>query len=307
MQHHDDEAEFDQIIQRLYELREMAAKKIKSSISLTTAKEGFLNACQARQLSIHTISDYSNTIQKFIFFVGDIPMTDVTISLVTTFLASLPHSAKTVLNYHVGLAALWTWAIKQNYVDRHIIRMVDKPRPKIVAITPFTVSEIRAILNELRSNPERNRAIIYLLLDTGMRASELVGITKTDIDLQNRKVKVLGKGNKERFLPFSPKTASVLNNCLLKSAGLRPFPIKRTSLRTLMVRLGKRAGVQNCYPHRFRHTFAITYLRNGGDGYTLQEMLGHSTMEMVRRYLNIAQVDLENAHRRASPIENWKL
>ena len=84
-------------------------------------------------------------------------------------------------------------------------------------------------------------------------------------------------------------------------------PLTRRRILAIINTISKRAGVTDANVHRFRHTFAINYLRNGGDIYTLQRILGHSTLDMVKRYLEIAQADLEKAHRKASPVSNWGL
>ena len=81
----------------------------------------------------------------------------------------------------------------------------------------------------------------------------------------------------------------------------------RDRLLKALISIGKRAGVKGVNVHRFRHTFAINYLRNGGDSWSLQMMLGHSTMEMVKNYLALAQADLEKNHKMASPVDNWRL
>ncbi len=166
-------------------------------------------------------------------------------------------------------------------------------------------------------HPERSRAILLLLLDTGMRVGELTSAKIHQVDQRNHRIQILGKGAKERSLPFSPRTAQALWRYLSTRPESEPDEplfvtynkreIDATQLGKSLKLLGKRAGVENVHPHRFRHTFAIQYLRNSGDPYTLQRLLGHSTLEMVKRYLSLAQMDIDKAHKRASPVDNWAL
>jgi integrase/recombinase XerD len=79
------------------------------------------------------------------------------------------------------------------------------------------------------------------------------------------------------------------------------------AVHSLLLQLGEKAGVANVHAHRFRHTCAIEYLRNGGDIFTLQSILGHKSLTMVRHYLSIATNDVAKAHRRASPVDGWRL
>jgi len=164
---------------------------------------------------------------------------------------------------------------------------------------------------------DRNKAIIYLLLDTGIRASELGNLRIHHVDVRNRRETVMGKGSKQRCIPFSSRTGQVLWRYLAQRSDdtaaeflfltIHGRKLTRSQLLHILVAIGKRSGVNGVNVHRFRHTFAINYLRNGGDPYTLQIMLGHSTMDMVKRYLSIAQADLDKSHKLASPVDNWRL
>jgi len=259
---------------------------------------------------------------------------------------------KTILNVHTDLSGLWTWGVEEGFVPANIVRTIDPPDPKAPVIEPLTKEEIDALLaacersktwksrqittNE-RPTADRDRAIILLLLDTGLRASELCGLAIKDADLTNKRIVVLGKGNKERALPISPRTAKTLWRYLTTERkdeavnaplflGSDGDPLNRDALLKLLIRLGVKAGVQDCHPHRFRHTFAVNFSRhrrrNGGNAFELQMALGHTTLQMVQTYPALAQADpstsselalrhegtgLDAAHRKASPVENWRL
>jgi len=248
-----------------------------------------------------------------------------------------PLAPKTLFNIHVAVSALWTWAVEENVVEKNIVHAIAMPKLAEQVVETFTKEQIEAMLtacmrskkygnnghssNE-RPTADRDRAIVLTLLDTGLRAQELCDIKMGDVNMSGNSIKVLkGKGNKERVVYFGKRTAKAIYKYLLPSLSASkpddylllvdyprdPRPMTRQVLGHLLGRLGERAGVQDVYPHRFRHTFAINYLRNGGDVFTLQSLLGHSDLAMVRRYARVAQMDCERVHQTASPVDCWKL
>lgn len=251
-----------------------------------------------------------------------------------------PLSSKTIRNVWVSLSSFFSWAC----IEFEILNPMKKvPAPKFTdpPVEPFTKEEIEAILKACdfckeaqttdrrkftmrRPTARRDRAIILTLLDTGLRATELCSLRIDDVDLKTGKTNVRhsigggAKGGKGRVVFMGKVTRRTVWRYLAeREDGEDPDvplfvskssrPLNKDSLRLVVKYLAKRAGIKKCYPHRFRHTFAITYLRAGGDVFTLQMLLGHSSLDMVKRYVRIADIDLERAHRIASPADNWRL
>jgi integrase/recombinase XerC/integrase/recombinase XerD len=171
----------------------------------------------------------------------------------------------------------------------------------------------------------RDLAIIKFLLDTGVRASELCGINVCDLDFDNRRVRVLGKGNKERTVSFGETTAEALLHYLHESRrpkGVIPSDpkaplfcsIKGRSANTRLTRsgvldmirtVGKSAGITGvrCSPHTFRHTFATRMIMQGVPAFTVKEMLGHTDLTMTNQYVQLAQSDVEKQFRANSLVD----
>jgi len=290
--------------------------------------EGFQLACRARKLSDHTIADYMNTLYKFVSFTN--PET-ATRTQIREFLASRKVSNKTLLNYHIGLSVFYKWVVEESLRSDNPMLGIKRPKPETRVIQPIPFEHIKLILAAIdRSAPykrpgqrscthtipsaKRNQAIILLLLDTGMRVSELVGLKCADLDLKQLIIKLFGKGHKERIVSISTRTAQTIwryRPQQIPSEYLftddHNHALGRNAINQILRRLCKKAGVPLYSPHDFRHTFAVEYLRNHPNIYTLQETLGHTTLDMVRQYLVISQSDIREAHRRASPVEHWGL
>ena len=260
-------------------------------ITLSQAIEGYGLAARARRLSVQTLAEYGNTFTKFRRYLpDDHPVDEISVDQIRAFLAAQDSvAAKTLLNYHTGLSALWRWAAKEGLVNRNIVRDIDPPRPERKAIEPYSQEDVKAMLQELGHSHSykrkrdrnkmthslsaavvvRNRAILLTLLDTGLRASELCGLRAGDLNLRNRKLKVMGKGAKERILPFSANTGTALWRYLAskgkeRKAPGRPLfttahdqPMTRVNLYHIIQRIGSRAGITGATVHRFRHTYAI--------------------------------------------------
>jgi len=294
------------------------------SLLFSAAVQKFMEAKRAQRLSEHTLSDYRNTFRRFTNFLGeDAEIQHIDDTTIAQFLAhDTTVSKKTTLNYHTGLSSLWSYLTMHQYTDQNIVRLVERSRPEKREIIPFNRQDILALLTVAEETDQslRNRTIILLLLDTGIRASELCNLRLRNIDINNRKVVVYGKGDKERRVVFSRTTKDAIEKYLAsrkldhrreRNASLfvtfHGNAFDRCGLGQILDRLAARASVYPNNPHRFRHTFAIQFLRNGGNIYTLQYILGHTTLDMVKRYLAIAQMDVERDHEKASPVKGWEL
>lgn len=293
---------------------------------------------QARRLSSYTTLPDLWRYALDAGLLADPPLAEIDHRQAQTFLAGFQktHKKKTILNYHVGLSALWAWAEAEDLTPENIMRRVPPPKPEDVEVKPYTKEEITRLLEACRYNKEygrpgarttanartttnRDKALIMVLLDTGVRAGELCAFDVGDCDMRERRLFVReGKGSKERYVYFSARTAMTLQRYLNgredkrdKQAPLfattQQTRLSQSGLLQFIKRAGDRADVPGATVHRFRHTFAIEALRNGLNAFVLQRLLGHSSIDMVKRYIALAEVDLQQGHFHASPVDGWRL
>ncbi len=234
-------------------------------------------------------------------------------------------SAYSVQGYARTIKAFWSWLMDEGYITRNPMSNLKLPKTPRKVISTFSQEQIQRILNNIdkkSSHGFRNYAMVLLLLDTGLRLSELINLQMDDLDFLQSCILVKGKGDKERIVPFGSQVRRTIRRYIMH---FRPepdspvtgevfltedgLPLKPRAIQSMLLRLSKKAKISGirCNPHRFRHTFARQYLMNGGDIFSLKEILGHSSLEVVKIYVNLASNDILQQHRKFSPVDNMIL
>jgi len=309
-----------------------------SNLALEYLIQGFQLSCQAEGKSPRTVEWYTAFLLRFLKFLQSNGLPTIIDSIhkdhIRAFIrylqteARTPHkgmplSGATVQGYVRTLKAFYSWATREEYIETNPVVKIPIPKAPIKLINTFSSEHIAKLLglcHRANENGYRNLTILLLLLDSGLRVSELVYIDLSDIYLAEGYIKIVqAKGNKERLVPIGSLVQKSLwkytNYCrpkpltqkitrlFLSQDGL---PLTRSGIQQMLRRLGKQAGIAGvrCSPHTFRHTFSKHYLLNGGDVFSLQKILGHSSLASVRTYLNLFAVDIKSQHRRFSPVDN---
>lgn len=230
-----------------------------------------------------------------------------------------PMRPRCVKDFHNVLNTFWRWSVEEGYVDENPMEYIKPPIARADQIRPFSEGQISTLLNAARTTkyPERDMAILLFMLDTGVRSSELCNLTYKDLDVVGKRAWVRGKGDKHRAVYFGRVSGKALWQYLRQVPREATDPVFLTerkssfspnSLGLLFDRLGTSAQVEatRCSPHTMRHTFAVTFLRAGGNVFSLQQLLGHTELKMTQRYVALAQSDVENQHRLFSPVDAMK-
>jgi integrase/recombinase XerD len=275
--------------------------------------QAFIQARAADGVTPKTLTWHRTSLNRFTIWAeseGKVDPESWTVIDIRAYIATLQAdkrlSATSVATYVRSLRAFLKWLHDEELLPTNLVAKVKAPKSPILQKQPFTDSELRKLLSAAESS--RDKAIIAVLLDCGLRADELCQLKVSDIVFENRTLTVMGKGRKVRTVPFSSRTATILRKALIKNDSEYALPSRTNQALTTngllyaLVRIGKKAGVEHVHPHKFRHTMSVSYLRNGGDPLSLQRILGHTTLAMTNHYVSMATTDMSRVHDIASPM-----
>lgn len=278
-----------------------------------------------RNYSNNTILAYENNINKFVLYLNDNSINDINnvdysvMRNYLNYLYKLNYTSKSICRHISSLRSFFKYLMSENKIKNNPTTLISNP--KVLKKLPKYINyeDIEKILNtpDLKTDIGiRDALILELLYVTGIRVGELVNIKLKDININEKNIKILGKGNKERIIMFGSRALDLLNKymkirnnfikydndyLILSKTGRQ---INTREIRYIIDRISKQAGIDmNISPHTFRHTFATHMLNEGADLRSVQELLGHENLSTTTIYTHLSNEKLRkeylNAHPRA--------
>ncbi len=276
-----------------------------------------------RNASPHTVRAYAADLEQFESHVatelGRPPaLEDVDHLMIRAFLARLHEAGLKKVSAARKLATLRTffrYLCREGILDRNPARALLSPRMERKIPTHLEESEVAALIEVPgeTDTARRARAILEVLYATGIRCAELVGLDLGDVDLEARTVRVLGKGNKERIVPFGQPALGALKAYFPSRQRARPRSAAvfvnarggrltdRWVRRIVTDRVKQVAMTRHLSPHSLRHSFATHLLERGADLRSIQELLGHASLSTTQRYTHVDARHILDVYKKAHP------
>lgn len=286
--------------------------------------DSFLNDRKLQGVSQWTIVFYQKKLKKFDAFLSKAGLErvkDVEPNHIRVFLLELEsdgHNPGGIHAFFRVLRAFFRWYEAEDEPEPPWRNPMTNVKVRATPIEPLKPADLETVQRLISTCGQdyfgtRDRSIFLLLLDTGLRASELCDLDLHDADLTQGVATVrAGKGGKSRTVIYSRQTVRALRKYLkVRPQGLKPLFLTKEQtrltywgLRQIVRRRSVQAGVPTPQLHAFRRAFALNCLRNGMDVFTLQRLMGHADLQVLRRYLAQTDDDLRAAHAKASPVDN---
>jgi integrase/recombinase XerD len=298
------------------------------AFTLRTVIAEYRDALRVAGRSPRTIRWYGDLLEEFVRFVerdgGPASLDDLRPAVVRRWLLaaqaarSVPLAPASLAGRVRTVRAFGSWVTREFELPASPLAGLPVPRVPQVLVASLREDDLRALLRatETSAHPERDRAIVLLLLDTGLRLAEAAGLRVGDVDLVEGRVTVMGKGARQRMVPIGRRTRQALRRILAPRGQVETSDplflatdggaLTAHGFQQVFRRLARRERLSvRCSPHVLRHTFARSFLRNGGDVFSLQRILGHSprSLQVTRRYLDLDDDDLRAVHRSVSPVD----
>lgn len=278
-----------------------------------------------RHLSPHTVSAYRGDLQGLAEFTerGGSDLTGVSRTMLRRWLAHLAtrgYARSSIARKAASVRAFYRFAARRGLVDANPGSMLERPKVGVRLPPVLKVGEAAALVEAPGGDDPwaaRDRAVLELLYASGLRVSELCGLDLDDLDLDRGRVRVLGKGSREREVPVGEAAVDALRSYLRDARG-RMVPERGQGAALFYNRRSRRLGPRDVRamveqyrrdvltgrrvsPHTLRHSFATHLMEGGADIRTVQELLGHASLDTTQRYTHVSRGRLFGAYRRSHP------